>query len=193
MAILKVARMGHPVLRQIAEPVTEEEVVSPEFQQFFDDMLETMDEYDGAGLAAPQVHVSKQIALLELSSERGPEFFINPVITPIGDATGLTWEGCLSVPEMRGLVERSSHIRIEAVGRDGEAKAFELKGFPAVVVQHECDHLQGILYVDRAEPRTLAFLEEHRRYGGFRDDDSEEYWDDDEPPEDADEGVQEAM
>ncbi len=180
MAILKVARMGHPVLRQVAEPVTAEEFKSPDFQRFCDDLLETMEEYDGAGLAAPQVHVLKRVAVLTLSDERGPEFFVNPVITPIGEATRKTWEGCLSVPEMRGLVERPAEIRVSAQDRFGEPKAFELLGFPAVVVQHECDHLDGVLYVDRAVPKTLAFLEEYRRWGppvGYDEDedDDEEY------------------
>ena len=170
MSILKIARMGHPVLRQVAEPVAPEEIGTPAFQQLCDDLLVTMEEYDGAGLAAPQVHVSKRVVVLELTQERGPEFFVNPVLTVLSDLTEQTWEGCLSVPRIRGLVERPGHIRVEALDRYGAPKAFELEGFPAVVVQHECDHLDGVLFVDRAIPESLAFLDEYRRYGGLVDD-----------------------
>lgn len=177
MAILKVARMGHPVLRQVAEPVSAEEIASPDFQRFCDDLLETMEEYDGAGLAAPQVHVSKRVAVLTLSDERGPEFFVNPVVTPLTDELDGTYEGCLSVPKMRGLVLRPASVRVEALDRHGNPKAFELAGFPATVVQHEFDHLDGILYIDKAVPESLAFLDEYRRWGplvGYDDDEYEE-------------------
>ena len=169
MAILKVARMGHPVLRQVSRSLTLEEIESPEFQQFCDDLLATMFEYEGAGLAAPQVHEPIRVVVLELSAERGPEFFVNPVITPLDDSTAFTWEGCLSIPELRGLVERPAHVRIEALDRHGQPKAFELSGFPAVVVQHEADHLDGVLWVDRAIPESMAFLEEYRRFGPLID------------------------
>ena len=165
MAILKVARMGHPVLRQVSEPVSAEEIQTEAFQRFCDDLLETMEEYDGAGLAAPQVHVLKRVAVLTLEEERGPEFFVNPVVTPLGEETDVTVEGCLSVPQIRGMVERPAHVRVQALDRHGNAKAFELMGFPAVVVQHEFDHLDGILYVDKAIPESLAFLDEYRRWG----------------------------
>ena len=181
MAILKVARMGHPVLRQIARALTAEEIASEAFQRFCDDMLDTMIEYDGAGLAAPQVHESIRVVVLELNSERGPEFFVNPVITPLDDSTAHTWEGCLSIPEIRGLVERPAHVRIEALDRHGNPKAFELSGFPAVVVQHEADHLDGVLWVDRAVPESMAFLSEYRKYGPLvlLDDDEAVYDDED--------------
>lgn len=169
LAILKVAQLGHPVLRQVARPVTAEELADPAFQAFCDDLLETMEEYDGAGLAAPQVHVPLRVAVLTLSEERGPEFFVNPVITVIGEETTRTWEGCLSVEGLRGRVERPAHIRVEALDRDGTPKAYELRGYPAVVVQHECDHLDGVLYVDRVDPHTLMFLDEYRRFGPWPD------------------------
>lgn len=163
MAILKVARMGNPVLRQPSEPVTPEQIADPAFQGFCDSLLETMHEYDGAGLAAPQVHTLLRVVVLTLQDE--PEFFVNPVIEVLTDEQQLEWEGCLSVPGMRGLVPRPNHIRVSALDRDGTPKAYELKGFPAVVVQHECDHLDGVLYVDRVIPESLAFVEEFRRYG----------------------------
>ena len=136
MAILRVAQLGHPVLRLSAEPVTEEELASEYFQQFCEDLLETMDEYDGAGLAAPQVHVSKRMVVLTLSDDVGPEFLVNPRITVLSDTTQRTWEGCLSVEGMRGLVERPDHIRVDALDRFGQPIAYELQGFPAVVTQH---------------------------------------------------------
>ena len=165
MAILRVAQLGHPVLRLDAEPVTPEELASDAFQQLCEDLLETMEEYDGAGLAAPQVHVSKRVVCLTLSDDVGPEFLVNPVITPLSDSVRRTWEGCLSVEGMRGLTERCDHVRVDALDRHGQPVSYELQGFPAVVVQHECDHLDGVIYVDRVLPRSLVFTREYRRWG----------------------------
>jgi len=165
MAILRVAQMGHPVLRRVADPVDPEVIATPEFQQLCDDLLQTMDEYDGAGLAAPQVHESVRVAVLTLSDERGPEFFINPEITFLTDETVRFYEGCLSIEGIRAAVDRPAHILVEALDRTGNPKRLELKGFPAVVVQHECDHLDGVLFIDRADTRTMAFLRELRRWG----------------------------
>ncbi len=189
MAILKIARMGHPVLRQIAAPVPPELITSDEVQRLIDDMLDTVDDANGAGLAAPQVHESVRIVVLELSAERGMEVWINPVLTPVADditesddSEGIddesneeeddlegqllyTYEGCLSVPGLRGLVGRIPAIDVRGRRRDGSRFHMELRGFAAVVAQHECDHLDGVLYVDKVEPQTLAFVEEHRRYG----------------------------
>lgn len=169
MAILKVAQLGHPVLRIIAEPVPPEMFGTPEFDRLCDDLLETMYAYDGAGLAAPQVHVSLRVAVLTLDDEREPEFFVNPVITPLTDETMRYVEGCLSVEGIRGVVRRPKHIRVEALDRDGQPKAYELEGFPAIVVQHECDHLDGVVYVDRVDPKTLAFMSEYRKFGALDD------------------------
>lgn len=173
MSVLRVAQLGHPILRRVAREITPEELASPEIQTFLDDLLETMLDYDGAGLAAPQVHRSLRAVVLELDEEKGPEFLINPVITVLGDRTRHTWEGCLSVEGLRGRVERPDHVEVRALDRDGSRKGYELRGFAAVVVQHECDHLDGVLYLDRAEPRSLAFLREYRRFGplvGRKDD-----------------------
>jgi peptide deformylase len=166
MAILKVAQVGHPVLRQRSREVTPEELASPIFQKFLDDLLETMFEYDGVGLAAPQVHIPLRAVILTLTDERGPEFLINPKITVLpGAEPRRTWEGCLSVEGFRALVERLDHVRVEALDRDGTEKMLEIKGYGAVVVQHECDHLDGVLYIDRAMPRSLVSLKEYRRWG----------------------------
>lgn len=171
--ILKIANMGHPVLRQIAAPVSDAERASEGFQTLIDDMIETMHEYDGAGLAAPQVHVSKRLAIFGI--DRNPRYpdaeslplciAINPLITPLTTQTQGMWEGCLSVPGMRGYVERPSHIRFQATDRDGNTIDMELDGFAAVVTQHECDHLDGKLYIDRlADTKQLAFQKEFERY-----------------------------
>ena len=170
MAIRKVAQIGHPILRRVADPVDPTLLHTVAFQQLCEDLLETMDEYDGAGLAAPQVHVSLRVVVLTLSKARGPEFLVNPVITPLTEETTRTYEGCLSVEGFRAAVDRPKAVRVEALGRDGAPKVYELEGFPAVVVQHECDHLDGVLYVDRAAPRTLSTLREYRRWGPLGED-----------------------
>lgn len=178
MSLLAVARMGHPILRERAAHVSHPEIASPAFQRFCDDLLESMYEQDGVGLAAPQVHVSQRVVVFELSEEQGPIFLINPVITPLGDERAWGYEGCLSVPELRGRVERATHIRVEAVDRDGNPFAFEAHDYAARVVQHECDHLDGVLYIDRADPLSLAFLKEYKRFGPLVGADDDEEGDD---------------
>lgn len=172
--ILKVARMGHPVLRQEAEPIPPEQITSPEVQEFIDDMIDTMYDYDGAGLAAPQVHVSKQIVVMEVSENpRYPNapaipltVYINPEITPLTEDMDEDWEGCLSVPGLRGRVPRYTKIRLRAYDRDGQRVDFVAEGFHARVIQHECDHLWGKLYIDRVRDTTsLTFMEEFMKYG----------------------------
>lgn len=165
MAILKVAQMGHPVLRQVAAPVRRADLASPRVQQLIDDLFETMDAYDGAGLAAPQVHVPLRIVVLTFDEDTGPEVLVNPVIRPLSDVSVQTLEGCLSVEGLRGIVERPGHVQVDFLDRHGHPHRYELTGFPAVVVQHECDHLDGVLYLDRAVPRSLAFVDELMRHG----------------------------
>ncbi len=173
MAVLKVARLGHPILRQVAEPVSPEAIRSPEIQRLLDDMLETMEDHDGAGLAAPQVHVSKRVVIYGVrQNPRYPEadeipltVLINPKIAPVGSEQEEDWEGCLSVPDLRGQVPRWTRIRVEAYGRDGKPLAITADGFHARVVQHECDHLDGKVYLDRMRSmETLSFLPEFHRY-----------------------------
>ena len=179
MAILKVARLGHPVLRRIAEPVSPEAIGSPEIQRLIDDMLETMDEYDGAGLAAPQVHVSRRIVIYGVrSNPRYPDaeevpltVLVNPKIVPATSDMEEDWEGCLSVPDLRGRVPRYTRVKVEAYGRDGRPLRFPADGFHARVVQHECDHLDGTVYLDRMRSlASLSFLPEFHRYALGRDD-----------------------
>jgi len=173
MAILKVARIGHPVLRQIAAPVPPEGIGAPEIQQLIDDLIETMVEYDGAGLAAPQVHVSQQIVVFQV--EQNPRYpdapnipltvLINPRITPLTEDMNEDWEGCLSVPDLRGKVPRYTRIRVEAYDRSGQLLNYVADDFHARVVQHECDHLAGKVYLDRMDSmESLAFTREFLRY-----------------------------
>jgi peptide deformylase len=173
MAILKVARLGHPVLREKARPVPVAEIRSAQVQRFIDDMIETMQEYDGAGLAAPQVHTLLQIAVIEVQANpRYPDaaaipltVVVNPVITPLTDEMEEGWEGCLSVPDMRGMVPRYTAVRLECHDREGNRVDLVTKDFFARVVQHETDHLNGIVYLDRMRDlRTLSHIAEWGRH-----------------------------
>ena len=165
MAIRKIARLGHPVLRNPAEEVPVQLIQSDDIQRIISDMHETVLDADGAGLAAPQVFVSKQIVLLNLDDGNGMQVWINPKITPLTEEVMIGFEGCLSVPNMRGAVARYAKISVTGWNENGESFSIELEDHPAVVAQHECDHLQGILYTDRVEPFTLSFLPEYRKYG----------------------------
>ena len=170
--ILKVARMGNPVLRQVAKPVDPARIHTPEFQAFVDDMIETMYEYDGAGLAAPQVHVSERVVVFEIHEHpRYPDahvpltVLVNPEIHFLTDERIAIWEGCLSVPDLRGQVPRIAHLEVAALDRRGMQQRYEFRGFPAAVIQHECDHLDGVLYLDRVQDTTtLSFVREFQRY-----------------------------
>jgi peptide deformylase len=173
MAILKVARLGHPVLRQTATPIPVDQIGSPEIQRLIDDMVETMREYNGAGLAANQVHILKQVCVIEvLANPRYPEaspipltVLINPLVTPLTAEMEDGWEGCLSVPDMRGVVARHTTVRLEAYGRDGGKIDLVAKEFFARVIQHETDHLRGTVYLDRMKDlTTLSHLAEWNRY-----------------------------
>ncbi len=179
MSILKVARMGHPVLRAKARAVDKSELKSPEIQLFIDSLIDTMYEYSGVGLAAPQVHESLRVFVAMLDPDGRGEgdavTFINPEIMVVGDQTVEGWEGCLSIPEIRGRVPRAQHIKISALDRTGKRFELELKDFPARVVQHETDHLDGVLFLDRmATFDSLTYLEEYSRYHTRRDDDDDE-------------------
>jgi len=173
MAILKVARLGHPVLREKSLPVAMEEIRSPEIQRLINDMVETMREYNGAGLAAPQVHVLKQICVIEVQGNpRYPEapaipltVLVNPVVTSLTEEMEDGWEGCLSVPDMRGVVPRQTAVRLEAYDREGVRVDVVAKEFFARVIQHETDHLQGKVYLDRMRDfSTLTHLAEWNKY-----------------------------
>jgi len=173
MAILHVARLGHPILRQVAKPVPPEGIGAPAVQRFIDDLIETMIEYDGAGLAAPQVHVSHQIVVFAVERNvRDPEaapipltVLINPRITPLTEELNEDWEGCLSVPDLRGKVPRYTTVRVEAYDRAGKRLNYVAEDFHARVVQHECDHLIGKVFLDRMRSmESLSFGREFLRY-----------------------------
>ena len=169
MSILKVARMGHPVLRQKGRPIGKQELNDAAMQQFIDDMIDTMHEYAGVGLAAPQVHESLRLFIAHLDpdgrAEGEPVAIINPEISVVGDRIVDGWEGCLSIPDIRGMVPRAFHISVVALDRHGKRMEFEAKDFPARVIQHETDHLDGVLFFDRMRSfETLTFLNEYARY-----------------------------
>jgi peptide deformylase len=183
MSILKVARMGHPVLRQKARPVEKHELKSPVMQQFIDDLIATMREYSGVGLAAPQVHQSVRIFVAHLDSDGRGESdaiaVINPEIAVIGTDVAEGWEGCLSIPDIRGKVPRAAQIQMTGLDRRGKRLEIAAKDFPARVIQHETDHLDGILFFDRMKSfETLSYMEEFSRYHARRDDDDEDDGDD---------------
>jgi peptide deformylase len=178
MSILKVARIGHPVLRAAAKPVPKSAFRDALFQKLVDDMRETMYEYEGVGLAGPQVHESLRLAVIEVpgSDDRARAevpfmVLVNPVVTPIGVEREAGWEGCLSVPDLRGVVPRLKRLKLDALDRHGKPYSLEAQDFFARVIQHECDHLDGNVYLDRmSDMRSLTFIKEfedhvHRHEG----------------------------
>ena len=166
--------MGHPVLRRRARAIERHEIKRPELQRFIDDMIETMAEYHGVGLAAPQVHEPLRIfiAAVEDTPEHQPTVFINPEITVLGTAAVEDWEGCLSIPDVRGRVPRAANIVVTALDRTGAKFELRANDFPARVIQHETDHLDGVLFLDRMKTfDTLTFLDEYARYWAKNDED----------------------
>jgi peptide deformylase len=174
MSILKVARMGHPVLRTRAQAIERGDIKSAAVQRLIDDMLDTMTEYHGVGLAAPQVHESLRLFVVAFDPNQpepdddqplGPVAIINPEITPLGDEMVEDWEGCLSIPDIRGRVPRLRDLGLRAYDRKGERFEVRLQNFQARVIQHENDHLDGVLFFDRMRSfDSLAFLDEYSRY-----------------------------
>jgi peptide deformylase len=173
MALLKIARMGHPVLRDAASIV--QDPTAAWVRRLADDMVETMEDAGGTGIAAPQVHQPFRIVVFRVAGDRLTELpgdvpqdltvLVNPVVETLGEERVLGWEGCLSVPGLRGVVPRHLRVRYRGTGLDGEVIEREVEGFHARVVQHECDHLEGILYPQRmTDHRLLVFLEELQRH-----------------------------
>lgn len=166
--------MGHPVLRQVARPLAAEEIGSPQIAGLLDDMVDTLHDYGGIGLAAPQIGESIRLAIIEIAG--GPTrygelepmpltVFINPRIEVLDARTAGYWEGCLSVPGLRGFVERPQHVHVEYLDMEGAAHQLELQGFTATVFQHEFDHLDGRLFVDRMNDMSLlSFEREYERF-----------------------------
>ena len=174
MAVRKIIRMGHPTLRQVAAPMAASEINSDAVHRLVADMVDTLHDYGGIGLAAPQINEPVRLAIIEIAGghTRYGEIaavpltvFINPEIEVINPTEAGYWEGCLSVPGLRGFVERAQHIRITALDQTGAPLTMELEGFLATVFQHEFDHLDGRLYIDRLQdPTRLVFDEEFERY-----------------------------
>lgn len=167
--------MGHPVLRQRGRPIEKNDFRNPLVQKLIDDMIETMHEYNGVGLAAPQVHASLRlfVALLEdePDGKSAATVVINPEIIANSETREEGWEGCLSIPDIRGMVPRYTDITVRALDRDGREIALRLKDFPARVAQHETDHLDGVLFFDRmASMQSLTYLEEFSRFHSKDDD-----------------------
>ncbi len=169
MSILKVARMGHPVLRERARPFEKSDLRDPLIQKLIDDMIDTMHEYHGVGLAAPQVHEGMRVfvALLEEDPDSKTEatVVINPEIASLTKSREEGWEGCLSIPDIRGMVPRFTDIMLKALDRDGTPFELRLTDFAARVAQHETDHLDGVLFFDRmTSMESLTFMDEYSRY-----------------------------
>ena len=173
MTLLKIAHIGHPVLRQRAREVEPDELLRDETQRFIDDLVETMRDASGAGLAAIQVHRPVRIVAVEVQNNpRYPykpniplTIIVNPVITPLSEERFDNYEGCLSVPNLRGVVERFAEVRVTGLERDGRPFDRLVRGLSAGTFQHECDHLDGVLFVDRVkDPRSLCTWAEFDRY-----------------------------
>ena len=180
MAILKIAHMGHPVLRAKARTIEAAEIRSPAVQQLIDDMFETMSEYQGVGLAAPQIHESVRLFVAgfprdeedaDEDEQTVPQMaLINPEISIVGRDLIEDWEGCLSIPDIRGRVPRARQIVVRAYDRTGKRMEIKASGFTARVIQHETDHLDGVLFFDRMKSlESLTFLPEFSRYWSGRD------------------------
>jgi len=171
MSILKVAHMGHPVLRTKARSLDRTDIKSATVQKLIDDMMETMKEYHGVGLAGPQVHEGVRLFVAALDAGRDvenpsePIAIINPEIVPVTSELVEDWEGCLSIPDIRGRVPRLREIKVRAFDRNGDKIELRAANFAARVIQHETDHLDGILFFDRMKSfESLTFLEEYSRY-----------------------------
>ncbi len=178
---LPIVRLGHPALRSPAAPVPLVEIGQPAFQAFLDDLVETMHDADGVGLAAPQVGVERQIFVYERDGgpDAGPaiplHIVINPMLTPQSGDLVYDWEGCLSIPDLRGLVPRHAAVRVRGLDRHGQPLDYVAQGFEARIVQHEFDHLNGIVFLDRMRDlKSLSFLGEWEEYMLSGEDDEEE-------------------
>ncbi len=172
MALRKIAQIGHPVLRVLARPLTKDELLSPQGQQLIDDLIATMRDADGAGLAAPQIYESVRICVIEVGQNARYPYkpkipltvLVNPQLTPLGERTFSNYEGCLSVPNLRGRVERFCEVRVTAWDRHGNDLDFVARGISAGTYQHEVDHLDATIFVDRVkDSRSLCTWQEFER------------------------------
>lgn len=173
--------MGHPVLRTKARALSAADIRTAEFQKLIDDMLDTMVEYRGVGLAAPQVHEGVRLFVGDLGArddddaESEPLAVINPEIIPVGSDIVEDWEGCLSIPDIRGKVPRHREIKVRGLDRNGDRLDLRAKNFSARIIQHETDHLDGVLFFDRMKGfESLTFLEEYSRFWAKNEGDEED-------------------
>jgi peptide deformylase len=169
MGILKIARLGHPVLLRKAAPMDPADLVRPEVQRLIDAMILTMRDAPGVGLAAPQVHESVRLFVMEPGERGGPEsglrVLVNPEVTPSGEERLELWEGCLSIPGVRGRTERWAEVNVRYLDRHGQEQHQRFQDFAAAVVQHETDHLDGVMFLERMpDLARLAFDEEYLRF-----------------------------
>ncbi|MEM8930153.1 MAG: peptide deformylase [Acidobacteriota bacterium] len=178
MPVHPIVRLGHPALRTPAEPVDLGTLGSPETQALIDDLFETMTAADGVGLAAPQVGIEQQLFVYAaIDPERADEepelkVLVNPGIEPVAGEMVYDWEGCLSIPDLRGLVPRHATVQVYAHDRHGRRLVERVEGYEARIVQHEFDHLNGIVFLDRMRDlRSLAYAEEWERYMTVGDED----------------------
>ncbi|NNE78180.1 MAG: peptide deformylase [Pricia sp.] len=173
MPVLEVIKMGNPLLRNLSNNVSSKRIISEGFQNFIDDLIETMRSADGAGIAAPQVGISDRVFVMEMrNNQRYPDkenfplrIVVNPEIKPLFTEQLDSWEGCLSIPGIRGRLKRYHKIQLKGLDRNGEKFETELSGFAAIVAQHELEHLNGILFVDRMDSmHPLTFQDEYEKY-----------------------------
>jgi len=171
MAVRTIVRLGHPALRTPAEPVPAERIATPGFAELVADMVETMRDADGVGLAAPQLGLGLQLFVYEVDVEEDPEsgiplrVVVNPMVEPHAGELLDDWEGCLSIPDLRGLVPRHPAVRVRGLDEQGRPLDYVAEGFEARIVQHEFDHLNGVIFLDRMRDlQSLAFYEEWERY-----------------------------
>jgi peptide deformylase len=172
MAIRKVARLGHPVLRQVAGDIAPDMIHGDDVQRLITDLYDTMAEYEGVGLAAPQIFESLRAFVMYVPPDPDigfpgipPTAWVNPTITPEGEGKLVGWEGCLSIPDLRGKVIRHKTVLVSGYDHEGKQREARYEGFPSIVAQHENDHLDGAVFLDRMiDMKTLSFVKEYERY-----------------------------
>ncbi len=171
MSVLPIVRLGHPALRTPAVAVEKDQIADPAFQTLIDDMLETMLDAGGVGLAAPQLGLDHQLFVyLVVEADKDPSetekrVLVNPMLEPIAGELVYDWEGCLSIPELRGLVPRHPAVKVHALDRDGKAVHFVAESYEGRIVQHEFDHLNGVTFLDRMRDlRSLAYSREWEEF-----------------------------
>lgn len=181
MPVRPIVRLGHPSLRTPARPVAPQQIASPELQALIDDMIETMREARGVGLAAPQVASEVQLFVYEAASPPDRidpiplQVVVNPLISPHSRELVYDWEGCLSIPDLRGLVPRHGEVRVQGLDREGKPVDYIVTGFEARIVQHEYDHLNAVIFLDRMRDlRSLSYTAEWEAFMAGENEDLDE-------------------